>query len=476
MIMENLNITFNELDFILPSYRYNIGFSFTTKQGLSFIREFILRLVQLGPMSASQIAHYMGLNEREAKEALSDLLSREELQYNDHNQVELTEKSSGYFDSLGSSLNVCELRTSGSILGFELTSLSCVSTQNKRLPKEWNFGCRLEVISQKTANRDKLISKAFQRHFQDFIENGYMEHLKDEQGGKPNIYKVESLIPIGQEPLRLKLKFKLDVNGHAVESEDFESLKDSSEVHGLITEYLHQVRHSDNHREILDAIESLGDTQTSGLFSLAGFNVDKFIELKASGKSDSGQYIPFVGSLYSEENWPAFINIFEAEKKKIISQHQTGVADFKWLAPGDFSWGKSDRVLRCFNEVLEGQKTTGKKAKPLYEPQFLLPLNDDRDIKQKKAWLHEFKSIEEALSCYVEGYHKGAVEVILLESRLVAVTYYLHLPEHYRVALPIGFISIDTEVVNRVGNSLNGYLSEFHSEERRKDLGRIKDL
>ncbi len=472
-MMENLKITFNELDFILPSYRYNIRFSFTTKQGLSFIREFILRLVQLGPMSPSQIAHYMGLNEREAKEALSDLLSREELQYNDNNQVELTEKSSDYFDSLGGSLNVCELRTSGSNLGFELTSLSCVSTQSKRLPKEWNFGCRLEVASEKIANRDKLISKAFQRHFQDFIEDGYMEHLKDDKGGKPNIYKVESLNPIGQEPLRLKLGFQLNAEGKAVDSGDFEYLKDSSEAHELITEYLHRIRHSNNHREVLEAIELLGVTQTRELFSLEGFRVDKFIELKASNESNSGRHIPFVGSLYSKENWPIFNNLLDVEKEKLISQHQDGVINLKWLAPSDSCWGKSDRVLHCFKEILEGQKTTGKKAKPLYSPQFLLPINDEHDFKQKKDWLREFKSIEEFLYGYVEGYHKGSVEVILLESRLVAVTYYLHLPEHYRVALPIGFISTDIEVVNRVANSLNGYLSEFHSEEYRKNVGRL---
>jgi hypothetical protein len=469
--MENLKITFNELDFILPSYRYNIRFSYITKQGLSFVREFILRLVQLGPMSPAQIAHYMGLNEREAKEALSDLVSREELQYNDHNQVELTGKSSAYFDSLGSSLNVCELRTSGSNLGFELTSLSCVSTQKKRLPKEWNFGCRLEVKSQKISNRDKLVSKAFQRHFQDFIEDGYMDHLKDDKGGKPNIYKVESLNAIGREPLRLKLKFKLDIEGNAVESEDFEALKDSSEAHELITEYLHQSRHSDNQREILDAIEMLGDTQTGGLFTLAGFNIDKFIELKASYESSSGRHIPFIGSLYSEENWPTFTELFNVEKKKLIAHHQDGLINFKWLAPCDSNWGKSDRVISCMTEIIEGRKTTGKKPKSLYDPQILLPLSDAQDRRQKRIWLQEFDRIKGSLNAYVEGYHKGVVEVVLLESRLVAVTYYLNQPEHYRVALPIGFISTNRAVVDRVENSLNGYLSEFHSEEYSKDLG-----
>jgi predicted ArsR family transcriptional regulator len=473
MMMKDLKITFNELDFILPSYRYNIRFSFSTKQGLSFIREFILRLVQLGPMSPGQIAKYMGLNEREAKEALSDLLSREELQYNDHGYVELTEKSSGYFDSLGGSLNVCELRTSGTNLGFELTSLSCVSTQKNRLPKEWKFGCRLDVQSEKIAKRDKLISKAFQRHFQSLIEDGYMDHLKNEQGGKPNIYKVESLTPIGQEPLRLKLKFMLDIEGHAVESEDFEFLKDSTEAHELITEYLHQARHGDNHHEILDAIEMLGDTHTSNLFSSTGFNVDSFIDLKASAESDCGRHIPFIGSLYSKENWAIFSNFLEKEKKNIISKHQDGIADFIWLAPTDPTWGKSEQVISCFTEIIQGSMTTGKKAKRLYAPKIFLPQSGSSDDREKKRWVFEFEKVKNSLFGYVEGYHQGAVEVVLLESRLVAVTYYLHQPEYYRVALPVGFISTDETVVNRVASSLNKYLSEYHTEDHTNDLGKL---
>ena len=82
--MDNIKITFNEIDFILPSYRYNIQFSYVSKQGLSFIREYILRVVQLGAISPNNIASYFGLNEREANEAISDLIKREEIKYNEN--------------------------------------------------------------------------------------------------------------------------------------------------------------------------------------------------------------------------------------------------------------------------------------------------------------------------------------------------------------------------------------------------------
>jgi hypothetical protein len=70
----------------------------------------------------------------------------------------------------------------------------------------------------------------------------------------------------------------------------------------------------------------------------------------------------------------------------------------------------------------------------------------------------------------------GDVEIVLLEDSLVAVTYYLNMPESYRVPVPIGFMSTDKGVIYSITHSLNGYLSEFHDEEQRKSLGRLDKL
>ncbi len=471
--MDSYKITFNEVDFILPSYRYNIQFSFTTKQGLPFIREYILRIVQLGSMLPNQIATYFDLNEREAREAISDLIQREELRYDDQNRIELTEKSQGYFESLGSPLNVSVLRSSGANLGFELTSLTCVSTQKKRLAKEWTQGFRLDVASSKIANRDRLISKAFQRHFQDLIDDGYMDHIKDKEGGKPNIYKVESLNQIGSDPVRLKIGFEMDIDGNAIETDDLDELKDSSEALELVASVINKNARRGNHLEVLNAIESLGDRHTSNLFSPTKFKVNEFVNLKSSDISTKSKHIPILGSLYSHENWKTFSDLLDKEKKRIISKHQDGLAEFKWLIPSDPFWGKSDLVKARFTELVNGASTTGKKSKSLYDLKFFTPVSSAENRREYGHWLHELEFVKKQLHGYIEGYLDGLAEVILLEDRLVAVTYYLNMPDSYRVPVPIGFISTDSGVINTVTQSLNGYLAEFHDQEHRKDLGAL---
>ena len=474
--MDNIKITFNEIDFILPSYRYNIQFSYVSKQGLSFIREYILRVVQLGAISPNNIASYFGLNEREAKEAISDLIKREEIKYNENNHLELTEKSQGYFESLGSALNVSELRSSGSNLGFELTSLTCVSSRNTRLGRVWTQGFSVDMSSSKIANRDRLVSKAFQRHFSDLIEDGYMDHVKDKEGGQPSIYKVESLNQIGKDPYRLKLTFEMDIDGAAIEIGDIDSLKDSSEALELIASIINDHSRKNNHKEIRDAISSLGDRHTSKLFTATNFKVDEFIHLKTSDGANKKLHIPFIGPLYSNENWRIFSDLFEQEKKRIISKHQDDIVDFKWIVPSNAFWGKSDRVNLCFSELYNGSKTSGKKAKTLYNLKIMLPLSDPKNRKEKNNWMHEFSSIKNNLYGYIDGYMDGDVEIVLLADSLVAVTYFLNIPESYRVPIPVGFISMDKGLIDAITYSLNGYLSEFHDEDQRKNLNRLDKL
>ena len=80
---EEIKLNYHEVDFIVPTQRFNFQFSYVTKQGLSFIREFVLRLVQLSPMKPIQIATYLGLNKLEVNEAISDLMDKGDLSFND---------------------------------------------------------------------------------------------------------------------------------------------------------------------------------------------------------------------------------------------------------------------------------------------------------------------------------------------------------------------------------------------------------
>jgi hypothetical protein len=73
------NTTYHEIDFLLPAQRFNINFSYITEKGLPFVREFVLRLVHLAPLTKSQVVAFFGFSKKEADEVISDLVERDEL-------------------------------------------------------------------------------------------------------------------------------------------------------------------------------------------------------------------------------------------------------------------------------------------------------------------------------------------------------------------------------------------------------------
>ena len=474
---EHSNIVYNEIDFLIPSYRFNIRYSYISKRGLSFIREFVLRLAHLSPMKPGEISDFLGLTEREAKEAIRDLIEREELIYNTLGQVELTAKANGYFPQLGESPQVTDVVTTGTVLGFEITQFNCVSTSNKRLNDKWTCGLRIDAKSESVANRSQLARKAFQRQFHALLDKEYITNVRESEGaGRPNIYKIDSLKQIGTEPFRIKLSFTLDDQGVAIETDEIEQLDHDTAALEAVKQAIDNNRTSNNLREIVLAIEAMGDLYTGSIISEQGFNVDKFIALAQSRNADNGNFIPFVGSLYSRDNWKKFSGQLDVVKKQLTDKHQEGIKPLTWLAPSEGMWGRSDYLPNCFESLIDGAKTKGKKPKTLYKPTLFVPMISKQDRLSCRRWKDDLAKNVNHVNGYIAGLCGGAVEVVLLEDELVAVTYYISLPNIYPVPIPIGFISRERSLIERVTGELNQYLTERFDHENSRDLGAISKL
>ena len=121
-MMSDNKITYHEIDFLLPAQRFNIQFSYISQKGLPFIREFVLRLVHVAPMSKSQISTYFGLSRRETEEAISDLVQRGELTLSPDGRLTLTDKSNGYFSEIGEIPQLSTVQDSGATLSFDLAT------------------------------------------------------------------------------------------------------------------------------------------------------------------------------------------------------------------------------------------------------------------------------------------------------------------------------------------------------------------
>jgi hypothetical protein len=93
--------TYHEIDFLLPAQRFNINFTYVTQKGLPFVREFVLRLVHLGPMSKSQIATFFGFSRKETEEAIDDLVERDELTLSRPCKTPGTRMNASFFGDFG---------------------------------------------------------------------------------------------------------------------------------------------------------------------------------------------------------------------------------------------------------------------------------------------------------------------------------------------------------------------------------------
>lgn len=471
---QKVNIAYHEVDLLLPAHRFDIRFSYVTKKGLSFVREFVLRLVHISPMKPVDIATYFGLSRREVDEAITDLVEKGDLDFSEKGQIELTPKARGYFVSLGSTPLVSSLMESGGVFAFELASFNCVGrkrTNEKRAPGLW-----LHVSNEIVANSEKIAKKMFQEKFHKIQEQGFWEHKSYEgDSGRPSIYTMESVRKLGQEPLRLTSYLSIDPEGFPVERADFEALEDSSVVQELVTDAIASARKPVNFKQVAQAMVTLEDQKTRMLFNEHSVDIAKLLAAQQSGKINDGEWIPFLGPLYSKANWELISEYLEIQLAE-IKKAKTEPSDLLWIAPSDGFWGQSLRTSACFSELVDRSTTKGKKPTKLCNPKLYLPVQDATDRRAIGRWKQEFSCFEKKVHGLVEGFLDGNVEALILPDSLAVVCYHISWPERLPASLPIGFITTDRNRVSLVGKLIKEYVGGVASFESHRDLGEIEKI
>jgi len=459
---------------LLPVHRFNIRFSYVTKKGLPFIREFLLRLVHISPMMPAEVATYFGLSKREVDEAITDLVEKGDLHFLDSGQIDLTAQSRGYFVSLGSTPQVSSLLESGGAFAFELTSFSCVG--RKRTHEKWIAGLRLEVPNEIVANSERLAKSKFQEQFHKIQEQGYWSHnINQEDPGRPSIYTMESVRKLGQEPLRLTSIFSINPEGVPVERDDFELLDDTSRVQELVTDAVSLAQKPMNFKQVAQAMEALGDLNTRKIFNDNSVDVVQLMLAQQSGRLDDSKWVPFMGPVYSKDNWQLICDHLEPILDR-IKKAKSEIHDFTWIAPSDGFWGKSLRMRDCFNELVTNAMTKSENPARLYMPKLYLPIRDSSDRQVISKWKQDFGGSLLNIYGLTEGFMDGNVEVLLLPGHLAVICYHISRPESLPISLPVGFVSTDQDTVQRIQMIAEDYVDDVASFDNPRDLGLISKL
>lgn len=464
---------YHEIDFIVPVHRFNIRFSYVTKKGLPFIREFFLRLLHISPMLPSQLGIYFDFSKLELDEAISDLMEKGDLQFSESGQAMLTPQSSAYFVKLGDSPQLSAVLETGATLAFELSSFNCIGQD--RTKDRWRPGIALKVSNESVAMSEHLAKKHFQSQFYEILDKGYLRHLREEDSHRPNIYTINSVSKRGNEPLRLTNYFSIDAEGKPIERDNFEKLDDSSAAHELITNAIFEAQKPTNISQVAFAMGDLGDNWTRSLFNANSINIDAFTDARLAAMQDDALPVPFIGPLYVAQNWKLVSEQIDAAVKKQGKTKGSSDRNLTWIAPSDGFWGQSIRLNSCLSELISEASTKGKQPYRAYMPKLFLPLCDkgDRAVSQWKNDLGEYYSHSYGL---IEGFLDGNVEVMLLPEEFVVVCYHISWKEALPVTMPVGFVSTNLKLIEKIEKIANKYIDGIASFEKPNNLGPLENI
>jgi len=467
--LENTTI-YHEIDFLLPAQRFKIEYSYVSQRGLPFVREFVLRLVHLSPITKTQIAVFFGFSRREINEVVADLVEREELTLTETGRLTLTEKSLGYFSEIGEVPSLSLLRDSGAYLFFDLATFTCLGNVES---DKWRAGISIRVAAENISNSEAQVEKHFQRQFHEILHKGYLsKSLVQEENENPTVYTVKSVNKIRQMPLRLTVRFKFDSDGRSVEREDFDELKNSDYVHELITTELDRLARPNNSIEIFKAMMEIGDADTLKVIDSKTNLVNlQFLDDLARLEGNSKNRTTFLGPIYSQPNWDLLQKyLAPLLKSRINSKKDVGNNSFIWIAPSDPYWCKSNRLLVSLSDFYTKSSI---KDKRLYSPIIYLPIANNVDNRTINQWKHEFEHHQNNAHGIIEGFLGGNVEILVLEEELAVVVYHMSIPDNYSVTMPIGFITTERESVRVISNLVKKYLGGNAGYDQPNDCGRI---
>lgn len=470
----DIKAIYHEIDFLVPVHRFHIQFSYVTKKGLPFIREFFLRLLHISPMLPSQLGIYFGFSKQELDEAISDLMEKGDLQFSDSGQAMLTPQSKSYFVKLGDSPQLSAILETGATLSFELSNFNCIGQE--RTKDRWNHGIKLQVSNETIATSERLAKKYFQSQFYEILDKGYLRHLRDEDSHRPSIYTINSVSKRGSEPLRLTHYFSIDVDGKSIERDDFDKLDDSSGAHELITNAIFDTQKQTNISQVAYAMGTLGDNWTRSLFNTNSINTDVFTDARIAAMLDGTLPMPFVGPIYAAHNWNLVSEKIDAA---VNAQRKTkGSSDryLTWIAPSDGFWGKSIRLNSCLSELISEALTKGNQPILAYKPKLFLPLcneNDRYTVNQWKNDLGEYYSHSYGL---IEGFLDGNIEIMLLPDEFVVVCYHISWKEALPVTMPVGFVSTDLKLIQKIEKIANKYIDGITSFDTPNNLGPLEKI
>lgn len=444
------------LDICVPVQEFLVDYTIVQNNELPFVREFILRLLDLSDMTKDQLGKFMGFSEKEIQVAINQLIGLDEVMVTGSGKFKLTPKSLGYFNTQQENRPKTEcLEDIRKGFKFDLLAFSYIKS-SESLGNPIN-AIKLYPSNENISNSAKLAKSAFQRHFHQIHEEEDFGFLTFEN---PELYKISSFKKRTEKFQRFTQVYGLDIDRNSIEplvSNDFLS-KDN--VVALLSQGLRENRRSNNIDSIASFFDLLDFEFGVSALKRGYLDIPEYaIEVMRSKNNNEMKHKPIIGSLTLNENWESVEN-----KIKEMLKSQGGAVNVTWIAPSENYWSKSEWQSACFEKLNELKKVNLE----LY-----LPIPHRNDKKTKKSYLRQYPNLKNSLHGYIDGFLTGSEEIVIIDEKYAFVIGYLYQNEEL-LPIPVGFETDNAHTINTLISNFEEYLASLDQTFNPRDLGKLK--
>ncbi|EGU9030726.1 TPA: hypothetical protein RQJ47_002758 [Vibrio vulnificus] len=461
--MENTTIEFNEVDYIVPTETFKIEFSYLSKQGFPFIKEFLLKALYISPLSKFELSSFFGFNQRELAAAIEEPISKGEIAYSDDGKLFLTPLAKGYFSSLDDKPMVEKPQTRTASLSFELAGFNKVKNQHDN----WHSGLRLKANHEIQSLSEQHARAMFTKHFQQLVQNDELGGFKIHENSLPSLYSVDKVTRKKTIAHRIRRRFEIDLNNQLKPLDLRQEYVNDEAVAQEILNETDNFRLSNNLNSIISAWDTFEDMSISRFINDASIDLRSLLAEMVAGSYDKPYYL-ILGPLYGKQPFSVIENHLKqlkpfkkAQKAKVLS----------WYGANTRYWGMSEGFNNA-KATLINYSNKGKSRN--YELKLYLPCDNHPNVESQagKLWKHKLGNLE-----FCEGIRNGlfdgSVEVLVLEGEFAAVSYHLALPDISPVHIPLGFFTTDQKLIANIVRIANEFLKSSASNCQPNLIGKL---
>ena len=453
--------TVQEIDISIPVQAFRFEYTVVGRSELSFIREFVLRLLKVGEMTSDQIAKFLGLSEKEIRVAISQLSSLKEVVVDSDGRLSLTVESLKYFDGEDTRPKVRSIFERTRTFKFDLFNFDHIdSSQRTGNPLR---SVKLIPDSAISSDSATYAKQSFLRSYLDIFEKESIQFDGISNPHDIELYKISDIRKVGDNHIRITLRFNLDVERNTIERSCKHKLYESSAIPDKVNEYLSVTSEADNLQSIAKTMDLFEDELSLGCLSSDGFDGTAYdIKLRTESSVNS-KVEHFIGASTLIDNWDKIYKSIKSLVKRAPSK-EGEAPQVIWVAPSDRYWMQSASMFSRMGDL--------KKLVKAKNFSLMVPVDGNSDREGIRYWRSQLGELKERSEKFCSGFLDGVVELIIVPDSLAVVVYHLQRPGE-AMTIPLGFITEDQTMVKKIEESYEVYLNGYSETLESRALGLV---